>query len=81
MQWDFTSADAPWQNGCSEALIKLIKKALTVVIGDSILTFSELQTVCFEAANLVNERPIGRNPNIQSGKWSVSSDKQPESSS
>ena len=68
MQWDFTSADAPWQNGCSEALIKLIKKALTVAIGDSILTFSELQTVCFEAANLVNERPIGRNPNIQSGK-------------
>jgi hypothetical protein len=27
----------------------------------NILTFSELQTVCFEAANLVNERPIGRN--------------------
>ena len=25
-------------------------------------TFSELQTVCFEAANLVNERPIGRHP-------------------
>lgn len=62
MQWEFTSADAPWQNGCSEALIKSIKKALTVAIGDSILTFSELQTVCFEAANLVNERPIGRHP-------------------
>ena len=26
------------------------------------LTISELQTVCFEAANLVNERPIGRYP-------------------
>lgn len=26
------------------------------------LTVSELQTVCFEAANLVNERPIGRHP-------------------
>ena len=26
------------------------------------MTFSELQTVCFEAANLVNERPIGRHP-------------------
>ena len=24
------------------------------------MTFSELQTVCFEAANLINERPIGR---------------------
>ena len=26
------------------------------------MTFSELQTVCFEVANLVNERPIGRHP-------------------
>lgn len=26
------------------------------------MTFSELQTVCFKAANLVNERPIGRHP-------------------
>ena len=26
------------------------------------MTFSELQTVCFEAANLINERPIGRHP-------------------
>ena len=25
------------------------------------MTFSELRTVCFEAANLINERPIGRN--------------------
>jgi hypothetical protein len=41
---------------------KSIKKAVMVAIGDNILTFSELQTVCFEAANLLNERPIGRNP-------------------
>jgi len=26
------------------------------------MTFSELQTVCFEAANLRNKRPIGRHP-------------------
>ena len=26
------------------------------------MTFSELQPVCFEAANLINERPIGRHP-------------------
>ncbi|CAB4027198.1 uncharacterized protein LOC110248610 [Paramuricea clavata] len=32
-----------------------------VAIGDNILTFSKLQTVCFEEANLVNERSIGRN--------------------
>ena len=33
-----------------------------VSINENILTFSELQTVMFEAANLVNERPIGRHP-------------------
>ena len=63
LKWKFTkSSDAPWQNGCCEALIKLVKQALTITIGDSILKFSELQTVLFEAANLLNERPIGRKP-------------------
>lgn len=54
-QWVFSSADAPWQNGVSEALIKSTKRATTAAIGESILTFSELQTVCYETANLLNE--------------------------
>ena len=61
-QWQYTSADAPWQNGISEALIKTIKRTLKLVIGENALTLSELQTICFEVANLVNERPIGRHP-------------------
>ena len=62
-KWNFTkSSDAPWQNGCCESLIRLVKRTLTIVIGDNILTFSELQTVLFEVANLLNERPIGRKP-------------------
>ena len=61
-QWNFTPADAPWQNGASESLIKSVKRALTAIIGESILTFSELQTVFYEVTNLVNERPIGRHP-------------------
>ena len=60
--WKFTAHDAPWQNGCSEALIKSLKKCLTLSIGDHILSFTEIQTVAFEAANLLNERPIGRHP-------------------
>ena len=59
LQWQFSSPDAPWQNGCTEALVKLVKKALVAAIGDQVLSFSELQTVLYEAANLVNERPIG----------------------
>ena len=60
MEWEINkSADAPWENGCSEALIKSVKRGLLLAVGSAILTFSELQTVMFETANLVNERPIG----------------------
>ena len=63
MEWEFSkSADAPWENGLSEALVKLVKKDMARIIGSNILTFSELQTVLFEIANLLNERPIGINP-------------------
>lgn len=63
--WIFNkSADAPWQNGCSEALIRLVKRALAIAIGDSKLTFGELQTVLFETANLLNNRPIGMKPGV-----------------
>lgn len=62
LEWRFTAADAPWQNGCSESLVKSVKTAIKGAIGDQVLMFSEFQTVCFEAANLVNERPIGVHP-------------------
>ena len=62
LKWKFTSADAPWQNGVTESLIKSVKKTITSTIGENILTYSELQTVFFESANLINERPIGRHP-------------------
>ena len=62
MEWKFLPADVPWQNGTSEALVKSVKKAITVAVGESVMTVSELQTVCYEAANLVNERPVGRHP-------------------
>ncbi|XP_045139268.1 uncharacterized protein LOC123520764 [Portunus trituberculatus] len=63
MEWHFNeAADAPWYNGCCESLIRLVKRGLTRVIGESILTFGELQTVLYETANLINERPIGIKP-------------------
>ena len=36
------------------------KKAIKLPIGQHVLTFSELQAVVYEAANLVNERPVGK---------------------
>lgn len=44
-KWDFAPADAPWQNGVSEALVKSVKRAITAAISDHVMTFSELQTV------------------------------------
>ena len=60
--WKFSPADSPWYNGTAESLIKSAKKALEVVVGESVLSFSELQTVMFEAAQLINQRPIGLLP-------------------
>ena len=60
--WHFCSADAPWQNGATEALVKSVKRALNVVLAGKVCSFAELQTVVYEAAQLVNQRPIGRKP-------------------
>ena len=69
-EWEFTAPNAPWQNGCSEALIKSVKRALKISIGSQIFTFSEMQTILFETACLVNERPIGRHPtSVEDGPY------------
>ena len=60
--WSFCPADAPWQNGSTEALVKSIKRALNVVLAGKLCSFAEMQTVLYEAAQLVNQRPIGRKP-------------------
>ena len=62
LQWIFTPADAPWQNGVTEALIRSVKWAIEFSIGGNALTFSELQTVLFKIANLLNEKLTGRHP-------------------
>ena len=68
LSWHFASPNTPWKNGCAESLIKSIKKAIKITVGEQILSFPELQTVLFEAANIVNERPIGvSNRNIEDG--------------
>jgi len=69
-EWEFTSPSAPWQNGCSEALIKSVKRSLKISIGSQVFSFSEMQTILFETASLVNERPIGRHPtSVEDGAY------------
>ena len=55
LDWKFTAEYAPWQNGCSETLVKSVKKPITGAVGNQVLSFPELQTVLFESANLVNK--------------------------
>jgi hypothetical protein len=62
LEWKFSPPDAPWYNGCCEALIRSVKKSIYHAIGDQKVSFSELQTTFFECANIVNERPIGATP-------------------
>ena len=70
LNWHFTAADAKWQNGCSEALIRSCKKAILNAISTQVLTFSELLTVMYETANLICERPIGKtNLDISDGSY------------
>ena len=59
IQWTFAPAEGQHQNGVSEALVKSIKRSLLHVIGNNVMTFSELQTVLFEVATIINARPIG----------------------
>ena len=56
------------QNGAAEILVKFSKgviKSMVKTYGESKLSLNELNTLFVEAANIVNERPIGIKPNSQ----------------
>ena len=58
--WSTTkAANATWENGCCEAMVKQAKRMLMLSLGSEILTILELQTVFYEIADLLNQRPIG----------------------
>ncbi|CAM1306567.1 Uncharacterised protein r2_g1640 [Pycnogonum litorale] len=63
MKWIFHTPAAPHMSGAVESLVRSVKYALKKSIGDSVLSQFELYTVLLEAANLVNQRPIGRKLN------------------
>ena len=60
-EWHFSPPCAPWMNGVTESLVKTVKRAMNTCIGEQILSFSELLTVVYECAQIVNQRPIGNN--------------------
>ena len=66
LEWIVGPADSPWHQGAVEALVKSAKRALNLAIHDQRLSMHEFLTVCTEAANILNERPLGLLPSIDS---------------
>ena len=64
--WTVVPAEGQHQNGLTESLVKSVKRSIEHMIGDTILTFSELQLAFYEIANVVNSRPIGIVPGADS---------------
>ena len=42
MEWNFMPANAPWQGGCAEAMVKGVKKSVKGAIGEQVLPYSKL---------------------------------------
>ena len=59
IEWIPVPAEGQHQNGASEALIKSVKRSLCHAVGVNVLTYSGIQMVFYEVADLLNSRPIG----------------------
>ena len=59
IKWTLAPAEGQHQNGVSESLIKSTKRTIKHTIGNHVCTAMELQTVLFEIANIINNRPLG----------------------
>ena len=69
LTWKFVMAASQHQNGPAESMVKLVKgvkKSLMHAMGDTKLSLNELNTMLAEVSNVVNERPIGLKPIIES---------------
>ena len=51
-----------WGMVIPKFLIKSLKRTTEIIVGEQTLSFSALQTVCFQAGGLFSGRPIGRHP-------------------
>ena len=59
VEWQFVPVKGQHANGCAEAIVKSSKRLLTIVLQSKRVSFTELQTVLFEVAQILNCRPLG----------------------
>jgi hypothetical protein len=57
--WIFTTPRSPHQGGIYESLIKQVKSAIRIVVGNQNLFWNEMSTVFAEVKSLINGRPVG----------------------
>ena len=58
IRWKFNLARAPWWGGFFECLIGIMKRALSKVVGRSLLTYPGLKDVLIDIENCMNNRPL-----------------------
>ena len=58
IKWKFSLARAPWWGGFFERLIGIMKRSLSKVIGQSLVTFQELEEVLLDVEMTMNNRPL-----------------------
>ena len=63
IKWTIVPAEGQHQNGLAESMVKCTKRSIHHMIGENVLSFSELQLAFFEIADIINSRPIGVLPN------------------
>ena len=56
--WKFTTALAPWQGGCYERLVALVRWALRKGIGRKLLLWDKLLTLLAEVEAIINTHPL-----------------------
>ena len=66
LSWTFGPADAPWYQGAVEALVKSAKRAFTFAFHGKRFTAAQFLSACYEISNILNERPIGVLPSVDS---------------
>ena len=58
IKWSFNLSRAPWWGGFFERLIGVMKSALSKVIGNALLSFTELEETLLDVECFMNNRPL-----------------------
>ena len=55
VQWEFSTATAPWTNGVTELMVGIFKKQFKIVMQKRMFTVTEMDVIIIEIVSFVNE--------------------------